>query len=339
MEFNTERHRRFLKHMLNVLPTPYSSQDCNRLTLIYFVVGSLDLIDALTDEDKKRIIEYVYALQVLPDKDDSQKHIGNCGFRGGTFFGQPYDPKCNPTNIHEHDKSHIAMTYTALCVLTVCGDDLSRVCKKAVTGALPSLQEDDGSFSPVNGGNENDMRFIFCAAAISYMLNDFSGMNVDKTVEYIKASQSYDAGIAQGPGQESHGGSTYCAIAALRMLGRLDDLPNKEKLIQWCVERQISGFQGRINKPADSCYSFWIGATLTMLGAYEFVDVQSMKGFVMCCETKHGGFGKWPDTYPDVMHTYLSMCGMSLGGQEGLKPIEPSLGFSKVAASVLVGRR
>lgn len=42
-------------------------------------------------------------------------------------------------------------------------------------------------------------------------------------------------------------------------MGRLHELPRKDKLIKWCIERQISGFQGRINKPADTCYSFWIG--------------------------------------------------------------------------------
>jgi prenyltransferase beta subunit len=33
------------------------------------------------------------------------------------------------------------------------------------------------------------MRFVYCAAAICYMLNDFSGMDVDKAVEYIYNSQ------------------------------------------------------------------------------------------------------------------------------------------------------
>ena len=32
------------------------------------------------------------------------------------------------------------------------------------------------------------------------------------------------------------------------------------------------GFQGRCNKDADTCYSFWIGGTLDMLGAFDMVD-------------------------------------------------------------------
>jgi len=32
------------------------------------------------------------------------------------------------------------------------------------------------------------MRFIFCASCISYILNDWSGMDVELTVDYIRRS-------------------------------------------------------------------------------------------------------------------------------------------------------
>ena len=35
-----------------------------------------------------------------------------------------------------------------------------------------------------------------------------------------------------------------------------------EKIKRWCLVRQKSGFQGRPNKPVDTCYSFWVGASL-----------------------------------------------------------------------------
>ena len=49
------------------------------------------------------------------------------------------------------------------------------------------------------------MRFLYCACAISYLLDDWSGVDVGKAVGYINASRSYDFGYAQGPGEESHG--------------------------------------------------------------------------------------------------------------------------------------
>lgn len=61
------------------------------------------------------------------------------------------------------------------------------------------------------------------------------------------------------------GGWTYCAIAALCLMGRLDEALSQrelDRIRRWCMMRQQSGFHGRPNKPVDTCYSFWVGATL-----------------------------------------------------------------------------
>jgi geranylgeranyl transferase type-1 subunit beta len=55
--------------------------------------------------------------------------------------------------------------------------------------------------------------------------------------------------MAQGPGQEAHGGSTYCSIATLVLTGFLDHLPHQDKLTRWLLERQVTGFQGSSPSP------------------------------------------------------------------------------------------
>ena len=68
------------------------------------------------------------------------------------------------------------------------------------------------------------------------------------------------------------GGSTFCAVASLMLMGRLHSTltpRQREHLKRWCIMRQQTGFQGRPNKPADTCYSFWVGATLKVsVGKY-----------------------------------------------------------------------
>jgi len=248
------------------------------------------------------------------------------------FFGQPFNPACTPGHVFYYDQSHIAMTYTSLLVLRILGDDFSRLNKPAIIRAIRTLQQKDGSFCCIHGG-ESDMRFIFTACAISKMLNDWSGVDTEKLFSYIISSQSYDAGIAQGPLQESHGGSTYCAVAALHLMGRLKDLPRKDDLLKWCLERQVSGFQGRINKDADTCYSFWIGASLHLLGYHPFVDFTALRGHTMSCQQGKGGFSKIPNTHADVLHTYFSLCGLSLGGEPGLLPLDCGLGLTERASA------
>ncbi|VEL37076.1 unnamed protein product [Protopolystoma xenopodis] len=79
--------------------------------------------------------------------------------------------------------------------------------------------------------------------------------------------ETYDGGFAQMPGLEAHAGGTYCYLASLHLLGCLDEvLPSesqaRRRIIRWLVNLQTEGFHGRIGKPDDSCYTFWVGASL-----------------------------------------------------------------------------
>lgn len=50
---------------------------------------------------------------------------------------------------------------------------------------------------------------------------------------YVK---NYDGAMGQAPGQESNGGGTYCAVASLALMDRLDDIPNMDLLLHWLVD-------------------------------------------------------------------------------------------------------
>lgn len=49
------------------------------------------------------------------------------------------------------------------------------------------------------------MRFVFCAVAICFILNDFTCINVENIKEFIRKCVNYDGGIGQAPFCESHG--------------------------------------------------------------------------------------------------------------------------------------
>ena len=113
------------------------------------------------------------------------------------------------------------MTFCALCSLTILGDTLERVERRAILDSLPHYQRPDGSFTAVHTGGENDMRFVYCACSVCTMLGDWSTVDKAATKSYILNSQTHEGGFAQGPGLEAHGGSTYCAVASLSMMVRL----------------------------------------------------------------------------------------------------------------------
>ncbi|XP_052221775.1 geranylgeranyl transferase type-1 subunit beta-like [Dreissena polymorpha] len=336
--FLRDKHVKFFLRCLQVLPGRYSSLDTSRMTIAFFALSGLDMLNALDviEKDRQSIIDWIYSLQVLPDKEGN----GLCGFRGSSTLGHAFDVQKASEKCIPYDGSHIAMTYTALASLLILGDDLGRVDRTAVLSSLRTLQLKDGSYRPVSEPSENDMRFVYCAACICYMLDDWQGMDVAKAAHYIINSISYEGGIGQGPDLEAHGGSTFCAVASLQLMDRLHgglSAKQSKKLQTWCLMRQQSGFQGRPNKPVDTCYSFWVGATLQLLGAYHFVDRPSNRAYLM--ETQQpltGGFSKWPSHSPDALHAYFGVCGLSLMQEPEVLAMHPALNISQRTADRLV---
>ncbi|KAJ3220327.1 Geranylgeranyl transferase type-1 subunit beta [Clydaea vesicula] len=309
---------------LKMIPQQYISADTSRLTLTLFALGQLDLTKNLKEIEISRAnwIDWIYAHQYLTENNQ------NGGFRGGLFSGHKFDKNGNYKK-DEYDLPHIAMTYAALLSLLILGDDLGRVNKTGVINGLKLLQSENGSFKPCEDSREFDLRFVFCACAISYILNDFSGLNVNKVLEFIVKCQAYDYGFAQNLNLESHGGSTYCALASLKLLNKLDLIDKKATLL-WLLKRQEDGFRGRINKPPDTCYTFWIGASISMLEGTKFVDTVPLKTFLECCKTKYGGFGKSENCHPDLLHSYMTIAGLSIFGiEEGLDDLNCELNLSK----------
>ncbi|KAG2385912.1 hypothetical protein C9374_003061 [Naegleria lovaniensis] len=319
----------------------YENMLQNDHLVLYCVVfgcsGKLDQV--LNDEKKKEIIDWVYSMQITPDQNES--NLERCGFRGGNFLGLPIN--CYQC-CHEHpltenqtryDVGHIAMTYTALAILRILGDDYSRVNKKAIVGGLKYLQDKNGCFKATCFGSETDIRFTFCACAISSFLEDWGGVDTELAYQYILSSRGYDYCFSHGPGLESHGGSTYCAIAALDLMGMLNRLDHQEEMKEWLLKRQISGFHGRPQKDVDTCYSFWVGGTLKTLDCLQYIDESQTTLFTLSCQTDYGGISKVKDTYPDVLHSYMSLAGLSLIGFKGLNRVFPSLNITERAASGL----
>ncbi|KAK9751307.1 Prenyltransferase and squalene oxidase repeat [Popillia japonica] len=316
-------HKKYLYRCLQCIPSHFASYDTTRLVLAFFAISGLDLLKDLNNLKKQqKIIDWIYSLQVVDDKELVS------GFQGSTTLNTIE----NRNQTAPYKWCHIAGTYTALW------DDLSRVNKEAIARSLKVLQLPNGVFCASlkvlqlpNGvfcaskdGSESDMRFIYCAACISYIIDDWSGVNIEKATDYILKSLTYEFGFAQAPQLEAHGGSTYCAIASLALMGKLSALTETQRkhIIRWLLNRQKDGFQGRPNKPVDTCYSFWVGAALKILDVFDFVDFDQNKTYVLSTQDNlYGGLSKWVDTTSDPLHTYMGLSGLSLMKYDELEEI------------------
>lgn len=323
-----KRHAKYLEHFLHILPARLSSYDSTRVMIAFFAVSGLDILDRLdlvSDKSRQNIIDWIYNQQFI--RDPTRAGITGTAMLNGQNVTED-------SGLHDYMYGHLAMTYTGIAVLLALGDDLSRLDRKAIIAGVAAAQQDDGSFSPTLQGSEHDMRFVYCAASICSFLNDWTGINVDKMIEYVKNSIRYDYGISQHEQMEAHGGTTFCALAALELSGRLDELSQNtvEGLKRWLLFRQEEGFNGRPNKPTDTCYSFWIGAALMILNAFDLSNYDMNRDYILSTQNfALGGFSKWPGVSTDPFHTYLGLGGLSFLNTDQIMPLMPALNISKRA--------
>lgn len=111
-------------------------------------------------------------------------------------------------------------------------------------------------------------------------------------------------------------------------MGQIDQLMRRENLLYWLLARQDRGFHGRMNKPDDTCYTYWIGGTLKILDSTHLLNRPTLEEFLNTTISKYGGYGKHPDSYPDVMHSYMGLAGLSFVELNDLEPVFAPLGIS-----------
>ncbi|XP_022665679.1 geranylgeranyl transferase type-1 subunit beta-like isoform X1 [Varroa jacobsoni] len=326
MEILRKRHVRFFNRWLTALPTSAASYMDKQPLIAFFSICGLDLLDDLP-EDRSTLINWLYSMQYV----DEEESIG--GFLGGFIIGRDANEQQCWLDIPS-----LGLTYTALASLVTLGDDLSRVKRAEILKGLNKLQLEDGSFASQWLDGEIDMRFVYCAVCVAYMLNDFSTINIDACVHFILDCFTYEGGVACVPGCEAHGGSTYCAIASLALLDRLDAIGDRQnQLVQWCLFRQDKkGFNGRPNKVEDTCYSFWIGGTLRILKAFQHSSATLNRDFLLSAQNPiTGGLGKYDASAPDPHHTYLGLAGLSFIEKDTLREVHVPLNISARAHDAL----
>jgi geranylgeranyl transferase type-2 subunit beta len=144
---------------------------------------------------------------------------------------------------------------------------------------------DTGTFAGDEWGEE-DTRFLFSALLTLSLLKLSHLVDVTKAVDYIVSCANFDGGYGVSPGTESHSGQIFACLGALTIAGRVDDVVDKERLGKWLSERQVDGggLNGRPEKTEDVCYSWWVGASLKMIGKLHWIDKVKLKSFILECQ-------------------------------------------------------
>ncbi|KAI3374703.1 hypothetical protein L3Q82_021274 [Scortum barcoo] len=281
----------------------YTLSEYLRMSGIYWGLTVMDLMGQLPRMNRQEIIDFIKACQ------------HECG---GISASIGHDP-------------HLLYTLSAVQILSLYDSvdarlmwtkwwNTSRGCSRKTA----HLQETNGFF--VFTG-EIDTRFSFCAVATLALLGKIDTVNVDKAVEFVLSCMNFDGGFGCRPGSESHAGQIYCCTGFLSLTGQLHQV-NADLLGWWLCERQLpsGGLNGRPEKLPDVCYSWWVLASLKIIGRIHWIDKAKLRTFILACQDEEtGGFADRPGDMVDPFHTLFGIAGLSLLGDEQIKPVNPVL--------------
>ena len=296
-----ERHINYLQKGLQNLSEGLQCLDASRPWLGYWIIHSLNLLgEKISKEQQLSISRFFISVQSM-----------NGGFCGNVGH-----------------LPHLATTYASVTAIASldyeqCYNVIDRM---GLKNFIEDMHNDDGSFTMHKDG-ELDVRGAYCAAVVANLCDIYSDELFAGTAEWIAKCQTFEGGFGSQPGNEAHGGYTFCSLAALILLNKTHII-DKDRLLDWVVHRQMQfegGFQGRTNKLVDGCYSFWQGGIFPLLDHIYSIDKSSKarKGWLFsqvalqdyilfCCQYPSGGLVDKPGKSRDYYHTCYCLSGLSI---------------------------
>jgi geranylgeranyl transferase type-2 subunit beta len=314
--FHRDRHLAYIAGLAEKLDQPSSYEGAVtehlRMSGIYWTITALSLLVSTEEADKILGI----TTSPAPNRPSIVEWVLKCYDKSSGGFGG---------NIG-HD-GHILYTLSAIQILALAKYDLKQLPTDDIVNFITHLQQPDGSFAGDEWG-EIDTRFSYCALSALSLLSSMNRVDVPKAVDYIASCQNLDGGFGSMQGAESHAGQVFCCVGALSIAKSLHVIRHPDLLGWWLAERQCDsgGLNGRPEKQADVCYSWWILSVLSILGRVDWINRDRLASFIAKAQDPDdGGIADRPDDMPDIFHTFFGLSGLCLLGKfpDSYRKIDP----------------
>lgn len=337
-----QKHIEYLKAGLCGLSEAYATLDASRPWLCYWIVHALEILMA-SDEISADTADAIVSF------------LSRCQDPEGGFCGGP-TPGHSP---------HLAPTFAAINSLLTLGTPQAyeAIDRAALRRFLLRMKTPNGAFRMHEDG-ESDVRGSYCALSVAVLCNIMDEEITRGCAEWICKCQTYEGGIGASPGEEAHGGYTFCGFASLVLLGEVERL-RMPQLTYWLVQQQqevCGGFQGRTNKLVDGCYSFWQGGSFALLhavlsvkgelglepvaanerngtgscsgGTYGVMHLRGLLDYLLlCAQVGHGGLRDKPGKNRDYYHTCYGLSGLAVA-RLGLHPGSPQMEWASTICTL-----
>ncbi len=113
-------------------------------------------------------------------------------------------------------------------------------------------------------------------------------------------------------------------------------LPQRLADLSVVENTRLVACNGRCNKVADTCYTWWVGGSLANLGRADLWDWRGSRRFLLDkMAHRIGGFSKHPGGPPDVYHACFGLTALAVMGEPGLAELDSALAIPVRTVRVL----
>ena len=345
MALEVKKHVRYFEMCLASFPLQVESEDANKLALVYFCLQGLQILRHLdfSESDRAGYSQYIYSFLIT---------MGSLqGFRPSRTFN--IDGNEREPGEKSYDMPSISATFFALVSLLALELDYTkRIDRQKILKFVNSCQirdgPDKGAFRPtldVNGTayGDADMRTTYMAVGIGRLCNLIDNLDVPSITRYVTSRVSFNGGLSSSAYCEPHAGFTFCGLATLKLLNYDFGSANwTANTLHWLVDRQVNylneiysnlppypswnqeddgGFNGRDNKFADTCYSWWCTGSMHVMNPHYLglANIPEATKYLLGRTQNRllGGFGKSHELRPDPLHTFLALASLALWSSVG----------------------
>ena len=244
-------------------------------------------------------------------------HLKKSNFTKNVNFTNLFFSKLTLSGIFKNSISSIFNLYSFSLYFTIKKKknlkNVETIFVKTIYYFLRSLIE--RSLLPRNSRiGDCDGRNLFCILTVSSLFGILTYEIEDVCFSKLRHLGSHSEGFSIKTFGSAHGALTYCWIGNFLFI---DSRKKKIKLFlgikNWINSRQnffMFGFSGRLGKIPDSCYNFWIGASLIFLN----IKLNNLleNSSVFCNDKIFNLFSDRCGKTSDPYHMCYSICGLAI---------------------------
>ncbi|XP_037762497.1 geranylgeranyl transferase type-2 subunit beta isoform X4 [Chelonia mydas] len=227
--------------------------------------------------------------------------------------------------------------YWGLTVMDLMGQ-LQRMTKEEILAFIKSCQHECGGIS-ASIGHDPHLLYTLSAVQILTLYDSLHVVDVNKIVDYVKSLQKEDGSFAGDKWAEDleHCGAwcwcilegeidtrfSFCAAATLALLGKLDvvDVEKAVEFVLSCMNFD-GGFGCRPGSESHAGQIYCCTGFLAITGQLHQINADLLGWWLCERQLPSGGLNGRPEKV-DPFHTLFGIAGLSLLGDEQIKPVSP----------------